>query len=108
VDSMPADWFGRETHELLAAYCRHIVRGRILSDALAAAPQRALGTENGLKHYERMAAAAERESRAATAIARALRMTPASRIRPDSAGRRMANAPIGPAPWEFHNLDSTD
>jgi len=28
VDSLPADWFSRETHGLLKQYCRHIVAAR--------------------------------------------------------------------------------
>lgn len=28
VDSLPADWFPRETHGLLRQYCRHIVSAR--------------------------------------------------------------------------------
>lgn len=30
VDALPADWFRKETLEVLAQYCRHVIRGRKL------------------------------------------------------------------------------
>ena len=34
VSRMPADWFPRETHAILAQYCRHVVRARRVSQLL--------------------------------------------------------------------------
>lgn len=36
VDSLPADWFPRETHGLLRQYCRHIVSARRVSQLIDA------------------------------------------------------------------------
>jgi hypothetical protein len=102
VDSLPADhWLGRESHEILAAYCRHTIRQRLLSAELAKAPADAFRTKTGFGHYDKLAGACERETRIALALARSLRLTPQSRVRPEVAGRRMADDPGGRAPWEF-------
>jgi chaperone required for assembly of F1-ATPase len=36
VNRMPADWFPRETHGMLAQYCRHVVRARRVAQMLDA------------------------------------------------------------------------
>ena len=56
VDRLPADWFPRETHGLLAQYCRHVVSARrvarLLEELDALADTRA---------YDRLLKAQERE-----------------------------------------------
>lgn len=34
VDTMPADWFTRETHGLLRQYCRHVVMARRIAQLI--------------------------------------------------------------------------
>ena len=34
VATMPVGWFGRETYQILASYCRHVCRGRWLADKI--------------------------------------------------------------------------
>ena len=101
VDAMPAGWFGRETHEVLVNYCRHTVRHRFLSRQLDACPNDALASGDGLEHWNRLAAAAERESRAALACARSLRLTQQSQMRPETAGRLRERVPTTRPPWEI-------
>ena len=36
VNRMPADWFPRETHAMLASYCRHVVSSRRVSEMIHA------------------------------------------------------------------------
>jgi hypothetical protein len=36
VNRMPADWFPRETHAMLAQYCRHVVNARRVAQLIAA------------------------------------------------------------------------
>jgi hypothetical protein len=100
VDHMPADWFRPETLDLLAAYCRHICRERFLSAELDRCPATALSTEDGLGHFGKLSAAAERESRAALALARSMRLTQQSRYDAAKAARAVGSQRIGPAPWE--------
>lgn len=101
VRAMPADWFRAEHYALLEQFCGHVVRARRLSAELAKCPDEGLTSADGAAHYDRIARAAERESRAMVAIARSLRMTHQSQIRAETAGRRVARHSEGPLPWEF-------
>ena len=56
VDSMPADWFPRETWPLLAQYCRHSISARriaAMADAEMAKPEMDLGTLKDLFNLQR-------------------------------------------------------
>lgn len=91
VDAMPPEWFGGESLPLLAEYCRHVTRSRLLASRQDV---------DEIPVYDKLAAAAERETRAMLACARALRLTHQSRY--DAAkARRKAREPSGPRPWEF-------
>jgi hypothetical protein len=57
-------------------------------------------TVDGLDHYRKLAAEAERETRAMLACARSLRLTHQARTDSRTAGRRAANETGGPKPWE--------
>ena len=72
VDSMPADWFGRESLPILSAYCRHAARARFLALRL---DSMSLADADEVPLWDKLAAAAERETRALLACARALRLT---------------------------------
>jgi len=103
VKSMPADWFGAETHPLLSQYCRHVITARVVDKLIA---ERAAG-ELDLKLYNRLLIMRARESAALTALARTMRMTQQSRIDPKTAGRRVGSMPrVGlphetRPPWEI-------
>ena len=56
--------------------------------------------ESGLERLDRLLAVAERETRAITACARALRLTPQAQMHPRTAGRAVSNVPSGPMPWD--------
>ena len=74
VNRMPADWFPRESHRLLAQYCCHAIQARYVSQMignLMAEEQK----DNWLADYDRLLKMQERESRAMTALARGMRMT---------------------------------
>jgi phage terminase small subunit len=101
VAAMPAEWFRPETHGLLTEYCRHVCRSRLLARVLDHAEPEQLETVQGLDHYNKFAAAAERETRAMLATARALRLTPQARLDPKTAHRQLAAEPLGPKPWEY-------
>jgi hypothetical protein len=100
VDHMPADWFRPETHAMLSAYCRHVCRERFLSRELDRFEADWLCAEDGPNRYNKLSAAAERESRAALALARSMRITQQSQQDPKSAFRQRRNMPSGPVPWE--------
>ena len=83
VGRMPADWFTRETHALLAQYCRHVVRARVLAGAIDQFDSEWLKTEVGVETYDRLTRIAEREGRAVSSLATRMRITQQSRYRPD-------------------------
>ncbi|TIO90492.1 MAG: hypothetical protein E5X98_03605 [Mesorhizobium sp.] len=69
---MPADWFPRETHGMLAQYCRHVVSARRVAQLIAA--------EEGKKEIEipvldQLYKMQEREGRALSSLATRMRIT---------------------------------
>lgn len=82
VNRMPAEWFPRETHALLAQYCRHVVAARRISQLITAlegeiskkanptkAAMGAVGQLDKLLHMQ------EREGRAMSLLATRMRLT---------------------------------
>jgi|SRR5215211_5818727 len=72
VNRMPAEWFPRETHGMLAQYCRHIVTARRLSQLIAASETDELFDED---RYFRRLAAQVRETRAIASLATRMRLS---------------------------------
>ena len=74
TESLPADWFGRETHEMLAQYCRHTVAARRVAQIIShmeKSDDDAFDVEN----YDRLLKMQEREGRALSSLATRMRMT---------------------------------
>ena len=72
VNRMPADWFGEETHALLAQYCRHVVTASYVAgliENLLAVP------DFHLESYNKLLIMQEREGRALSALATRMRIT---------------------------------
>ena len=89
VNRLPADWFQRETHAMLAAYCRHASEAKRIASIIAAHVKDPGITEAWLKCYDRLLKLQEREGRAMSSIATRLRFTNQStfskqRSRPDT------------------------
>lgn len=99
VATMAAGWFNRSHTPLLVAYCRHVTRAaeieRILRRTMAA------GSEATVGDVDQLLKMAERETRAITACARALRLTHQSQMHPRTAGRAIDRQPSANPPWEF-------
>ena len=100
VGSLPGDWFTRAAYPILIAFCRHVCRARLLEMQIARFEIEWVGVDGGLERLDRLLALAERETRAITACARALRLTPQAQMHPRSAGRAISNLPVGPRPWD--------
>src|SRR5690606_27209690 len=66
VSRMPADWFPRETHGLLADYCRHVVMARRIAQLIE---QAVAGETLDVVEYDRLGKMAERESRVIASLA---------------------------------------
>jgi hypothetical protein len=91
----------KAAHPIMVAYCRHVCRARLLEMQIVQFEIEWTSVDGGLERLDRMLAMAERETRAMTACARALRLTPQSRVQPITAGRALRDMPSsGPMPWE--------
>lgn len=71
-NSLPADWFRRETYALLAQYCRHVVTSRRIAQLIEAAEA---ASEFDLLEYDRLGKMAERESRILASLATKMRIS---------------------------------
>lgn len=72
VSRMPADWFPRETHGLLAQYCRHVVAARRVAQLIA----KAEGSKDlDVEEYDRLLKMQEREGRAISSLATRMRIS---------------------------------
>ena len=69
VSRLPADWFPRETHQLLAQYCRHVVMAKNVAMLIDAWD----GVDVG--ELDRLAKMQEREGRAISSLATRMRLT---------------------------------
>lgn len=93
VNRLPAEWFPRETHGMLAQYCRHVVSAR----RIAALIEEVEGREDfDLDQYDRLLKMQEREGRAISSLATRMRLSQQStmseqRKKPIKASRK---------PWE--------
>lgn len=92
VNRLPADWFPRETHGLLADYCRHVVKSRRIAQLVASAESDDPLDINMLDKLYKMA---ERESRAASSLATRLRLTQQATVSPKAKKPEMVKKP-----WE--------
>lgn len=101
VERMPRDWFPRETQGLLVQYCRHVVRARTLAEQINTIDSAELKGQEGLARYDRLLRMAERESRAMTALGRAMRITQRSRVRAETAGTAAKGPGDGRKPWDW-------
>ena len=72
VNRMPAEWFPRETHALLADYCRHVVMARKISQLIQQSEE---GETLDVGEYDRLGRMAERESRVIASLATKMRLT---------------------------------
>ncbi len=72
ANSLPADWFGRETLPMLAQYCRHVVASKRVAALVA---QCEAGDELDLRDYDRLLKMQEREGRAITSLATKMRIS---------------------------------
>jgi hypothetical protein len=75
VNRMPADWFPRETHGMLEAYCRHVVSSRRVADLIESLLTGDLESVDWVGDYDRLLRMQEREGRGMSALATRMRMS---------------------------------
>jgi hypothetical protein len=90
IRSMRGERLTRGAYPILIEYCRHVCRSRMLEGLISGFRLEVLKrdeTGTVLPQLDKLLAMAERETRAATACARALRLTPQSIMHARTAGR---------------------
>jgi hypothetical protein len=94
VNRMPADWFPRETHGMLAQYCRHVVSARRCAQLVAQIE----GAEDfDLGAYDKALKMQEREGRAISSLATRMRISQQATVRAEKA-RKPSQVK---KPWEI-------
>lgn len=82
VNRMPADWFPRETHGMLAQYCRHVVAARRVAQLIANAEK---AKTLDLGEYDQLLKMQEREGRAISSLATRMRISQQATVRAEQA-----------------------
>ena len=100
VGSMSGNWLNRAAVPVLVEYCRRTCRSRLLEQQVAAFEVEWLRAEGGLERFDRLLAMADRETKAITACARALRLTPQAQMHPRTAARLVEDRPAGRKLWD--------
>jgi hypothetical protein len=102
VNRCPVDWFQRETHALLSAFCRHTIGLRRLSQLVHQHETGDPGTkvdDAWIQRYDTLLRMREREARALSSLATRLRLTQQASVDP----RKKKGRGAGPRPW---NVDA--
>lgn len=99
VSAMPGDWFHREHLDMLKAFCQHAARSDKFNRMASVIDPKDVGEQISLENLDRISRMAERESRAALALARSMRITHQAQQEAKSAARKRANRPEIPATW---------
>lgn len=82
VNRLPADWFPRETHGMLAQYCRHIIAAR----RVAAIIRQLEDAETfDIDAYDQALKMQEREGRAISSLATRMRISQQATVRASQA-----------------------
>lgn len=92
VNRMPADWFPRETHGMLAQYCRHVVRARRVAQLVHEEEK----LQFDLDRYDQLLKMQERESRIMSSLATRMRISQQATVRAEQARKPPAARP----PWQ--------
>lgn len=102
IASLPPDWIHRGNGPILVAYCRHVCRARLLEAQIEQFEVEWTKVKGGLERLKKLLEMAGTETRSALSCARALRLTPSTLMRPETAARRFDNNPSAGAarPWD--------
>lgn len=109
VASEASDTFGTAaTKAILKDYCRHRAEAERLSEAIDTFKTEWLKNSEGIKRYSQLTRTRAEETRAATNMARSLRLTNQSRYNPSTAGTASRNALKQKMPWDFDGTEEEE
>lgn len=100
VSTKPGDWFARDTHPLLAAYCRAAVAAEVLSQQVAAFDPAWLATDDGLRRYDRLLAMQYRQGGLLASLATKMRLAQQSSYDDKTARTRSQSTYDAEKPWQ--------
>jgi hypothetical protein len=98
VSTKPADWFTRDTHPLLVAYCRATVVSRVIAKQVDAFNQEWLVQDGGLARYEKLVRMQRSQSTLLATLATKMRISQQSKYGARGANSH-AKAGAAPKPW---------
>jgi len=98
VDNLPGGWIEPAALPVLSAYCRTTVALRRIGQLIHQA-EFAPGPLD-LSEYTTLLREHARQSQTLKTLATSLRLTPQTRLRAETAGRRSDNFRPGPRPWD--------
>jgi hypothetical protein len=93
VNRLPADWFPRETHGMLAQYCRHVVAARRCAQLVGKIEA---AKELDLDSYDKALKMQEREGRAISSLATRMRISQQATVSAKTARK----PPMVRKPWQ--------
>lgn len=107
VNRMPAGWFPRETHGMLAQYCRHVVAARRVAEMIQSLEEKleqepVEGADKltimlgAAKTMDRLLKMQEREGRAISSLATRMRISQQATVRHEKARKPQ----VAKKPWE--------
>jgi hypothetical protein len=100
---MPANWFPRESHAVLTAFVRSVVKMDVLAVAVDRFGPEDICDEDGLKRYEKLLTLAAREARTMTTLAQSMRLTQLSRYQANQAEKKSGKSGVSGVaekPWK--------
>ena len=111
TEAMPRDWFQREHHEMLVAYCRSVAMADFVSAEINRYQPKFLRVDGGVERLAKLTKIRDQEVRTAMSLATRLRLTNQSRYDARTAARRRDDPPAGTRrpwdgielPWEFES-----
>ncbi len=98
LEALPAGWIGAEALPVLAAYCRTTVALRRIGQLIYQAEHETEGLD--LAEYNLLLSAHAKQAQVLKTLATSLRLTPQTRLRAESAGRKADGHRPGPRLWE--------
>ena len=97
VNRLPADWFTKENHGLLAQYCRHIISSRRVSQLIKAEED---NEEFSIHAYDVLLKMQARESSALMSLGTKMRLTQQAKYTAKRAGTKNNDIPTHGKPWK--------
>ena len=97
ANSMPADWFTRETHSLLEQWCRHTVDARRIAFLI---DQEMSSKEIDVHSLDKLLAMQARETSSMKALASAMRISQQASYTTKAAGTSKGDRGLVKRPWE--------